>query len=129
MATALDVLNNAARLAKVKGRAQALSGADKTEYLSILNDMLESWKSEGCDLGLGTLVQGDTVYIDDADLLCIRYNLAEMIAENVGKDISINLVQRARDLKVTLKSKYFIQQTLEQPEIFLNTNTTNIEAG
>lgn len=129
MATALDLMNQAARLAKVKGRSQALSGADKTEYLDLLNQMLDSWKAEGLDLGLGTLAAGDTVYIDDSDLLAVRYSLATLIAESVGKDMSLTVQQRAILLKDMLQSKYFIQPQLEQPELFQNHVYNNIEAG
>ena len=127
--TTTTIIDDAAELVKVKGHTQALTSSLQTKYLRLLNQMLNSWRNEGVNLGLDTLAQGDTIYVDEADELCIFYNLALMIAQSVGRQISPEVREMAITTLNSLKAKYFTQKELDQSELLLNNINTNILTG
>lgn len=129
MTTAKTLIDDAAELAKIKGMSQTLPASLSTRYLRLLNEMLESWRNEGVDLGLSTLAASDTIYVDDSDILSIRYQLTELIAESANKPLNPNIISRSAELFKSLRAKYFSQRELEQPELLLNYTNTNILTG
>lgn len=129
MTTAIELCEQAAKLAGVRPHGQALSAEDNTTCLGLLNQYLASLASEGVDYGLAELVNTDTVYIDDADLLAIRYNLGLLIAEDYGLPIDARIIQRAFDLDKTLRAKYLDVPEMELPAILQSDYSFNITSG
>lgn len=129
MVTTTTIINDAAELVKVKGETQQLPAARQAKYLRILNQMIQSWRNNGIDLGLDTLIQGETVYVDEADEMAITYGLVELIAESANKALAPYIQARAGDLKASLRNKYFTQKDLDQDILLLGSSTSNILTG
>ena len=127
--TTTTMINDAAELVKVKGQSQALSSAKQVKYLRRLNQMLQSWRNNGIDLGLDLMTSGETIYVDEADELAIFYNLAVMIAQDENKPILPDTKQMANDTKKSLRAKYFTQKDLDQEILLLGSSTSRILTG
>lgn len=115
MATALDILKRSSALAGERAFNAGLNPIKQADYLALLNELIDGWRNEGIDLELSTLTSGDTVYVDDADLISIRYALAVLIMENEGSPLKPTVLNRAGELQNSLRSKYHSIRDLEVP--------------
>lgn len=116
MTTAIELINQASRMAGVRGGSQTLAAEDSSTYLAILNQYVDSLTSEGLDLGIGTLSNSTTLYVEDSDLLALRYNLAQLIAEDSGLPLDLRVLARAEDLKRSMIEKYLDIPDAEMPD-------------
>ena len=81
MATNLDVITDAFRVAGILNEKSTLSGSKGQTGLTLLNDMMSDWEEDGIELGYfpQTLVS-DTIPIDDEHLRGVKYNLARAVS-------------------------------------------------
>lgn len=84
MATALDSITRAFRMARIVASEEQPTDAEAADALITLNDMLHGWAKEGVDLGHITMALTDTHKTHDSWLRGIRANLAVDLAEEYG---------------------------------------------
>lgn len=79
-----EICTRALKLAGVLGVGNAAASAeDMDDAVTTFNQMLFSWALDGMDLGHSEAGQNDTLYVDEAYLKAIAYNLAiELSAEH-----------------------------------------------
>lgn len=82
MATARDVITRAFQKAHVLSRGEQPVAEQLQPALDTFNDMLEEWRDNGVDLGLGTLGLDDDVSVDGGAMRTIVYNLAVELAND-----------------------------------------------
>ena len=127
--TTTTIINDAAELVKVKGEMQQLPAAQQAKYLRFLNQLIQGWRNNGINLGLDTLTQGDTIYVDEADEEAIFYGLVVKIAQSVNRPLDPFILSTAEEKKTSLRNKYFTQKDLDQDILLLGSSTTNILTG
>ncbi len=113
--TAKQVISRASRLAKVLAEGEVLTDDQQTTYLAILNEMLDSWKNKNIDFGLDALKIDDIIYVENSDLLSIRYNFAVLIADDAGTSISPLTLSIAQDTYKDLLSKFMVLEPMNIP--------------
>lgn len=80
MATNLDVVTAAYRIANLVNEIAVLSSSQSTQGLSKLNDMLADWEEDGIELGYyPQTVISATIPIADQYLRGVKHNLAAEI--------------------------------------------------
>lgn len=131
MATAQDIINSGLKRANIIAISQTPTSEQNSVALGLLNDMIASWKSEGLDLQLDALAKGDTVYLDASDLLCLKVNLAVMLADHFKMQMPITVIGKASDLYDALLGKYLEagMEEMELPAILAGSTRYDIEAG
>lgn len=87
MATNLDVITTAYRLANIINEREVLNATKSATGLELLNDMMSDWEQDGIELGYfpQTSLAG-TIPIEDDDLRGVKYNLARGVAGFNGVD-------------------------------------------
>lgn len=80
MATARDILIRAYRKAQVIARNQTPEDDLLASGLATMNDLLESWRDTGIDLGLDTLTLATECAISPGEIRALIYNLAVELA-------------------------------------------------
>lgn len=82
MATAQDLITRALIKGHVIAEGETPTSTLLDSSLATFNDMLEAWRDEGLDLGLGTLALGSAVAADAGANRAIVYNLAVELAND-----------------------------------------------
>lgn len=129
MATAQTIINRAATLANILPVGGTLASNINNHLLDLLNDLFESWKNKGIDLGVSTLALSDTVYIDDSDLLAVRYNLAVSCYDVINRAPNPVIIQKAQELLQELQAKYHDINDLSMPESLNSRYSFDINSG
>jgi 3D (Asp-Asp-Asp) domain-containing protein len=129
MATAQQVINDAAGIAGLLPAGQALNSAINATALDKLNDMIAAWESEGIYLGLPTLVAADDVLVEAADLRAIKLNLSVELMMHYGRAIRADVMQQSRLGKIDLRAKYYNPVTLTVPVELRVATAENILTG
>jgi len=96
MATNLDVITTALRLANVINERETPSAVQGQTGLELLNDLMSDWLEDGIELGYypQTLTSA-TIPVDDEYLRGIKYNLSRDIAAHYGVDLPPETVRIA----------------------------------
>lgn len=85
MATNLDVITRALRIANVIREGETPPAATSEEGLEALNDMMADWEATGIELGYYPQTSlAATIPVEDKDLRGIKYNLAREIASSLA---------------------------------------------
>lgn len=115
MTTAQEMVNDAATMAGVKEKGQALPSERNTRYLRYLNQKIDSLENDGIEMNIGTLTAGDTIFVSDADLDTLEHLLSIRISRSARKVVDPDVVREAKRLKDATMSKHVgaICQTLE----------------
>lgn len=113
MSTAQEIINGAARKVKLLAVGQTLESDIGADALTRLNRMVNRWRNDGIDLGLGTLTADSEVYVDDADLECIEANLQIRLANDYNRSIDPLFVAEVGTLTTELRAKYKVVQLLD----------------
>lgn len=88
MATNLDVITDALRLANVINERETPSSTKGETGLTLLNDMMSDWEQDGIELGyFPQTLLSDTIPIEDANLRGVKYNLARVVAGYYAFDL------------------------------------------
>ena len=127
MATAATIISDAATLAGVVASGQGISAEHDAQYLRFFNMMLDQWANVGVDLGIGSIASGDELYIDDADLLGVTFNLAVLIAKLRRKPIDPDIKRDAMNFFSDTLAQH--QPEMDQqinPILLMNTASPNI---
>lgn len=113
--TVRDVCEFALR--KVTGIGNDLDAAELEVAVEILNDMLALWRIDGLDVGIkGELASTDTLSLPESYLLPIKYNLAVLLAEEFGRELTQTLAATAVDSKRLLSNALFEVADLGFPQ-------------
>ena len=108
MATAKQIVDDAAKEAGIVATGQVLESDQETIALNQLNFMLRDWLNSGIDLGINLpLALDDDFYGDDADLGAIHWNLALKISNRFRRPITQGLAVDANNALRDLRVKYF----------------------
>ena len=96
MATNLDVITTAMRLANIINERETPSGAQGETGLDLLNDMMSDWEADGIELGYypQTLTSA-TIPIEDEHLRGAKYGLARDVAAHYGVDLPLETMRIA----------------------------------
>jgi hypothetical protein len=129
MATAQQVINDAAGMAGILATGQAMTAPENAVALTKLNDMVSAWESEGIYLGLPNLISSDDVLVDASDLRGIKLNLAVEFMMHYARPIRADIMQEARFSKSDLRAKYFQPIELKIPVELRITTENNILTG
>lgn len=129
MATAQEVINDAAGMAGILAAGQTLNASINSTALNKLNDMVSAWESEGIYLGLPNLVAADDVLVDAADIRGIKLNLCVELMMHFARPIRADIMQEARFAKSDLRAKYFQPIELKIPVELRITTENNILTG
>jgi len=99
MATARDLINSAFRKGHVIAEGETAAAEQIVPALETFNDMLEAWRDDGLDLGLGTLTLDTVVAVDAGAHRAIKYNLAVELANDAHvsvPDVTLTIAERSR---------------------------------
>ena len=106
MATNLDVITEALRIANIIRETEVPAAAQSTQALTVLNDMLSDWRKDGIELGYyPQSALGGTIPLQDEDLLGVKYNLADMIVGRYGGALTPKNAEVARKSKARLEKR------------------------
>jgi len=129
MATAQEVINQAALQAGILADGQTLDNDLNSDSLTRLNRMLARWKNNGVDLGVSKLEAADILYVDDSDLEAIEWNLSARLMQRHRRPLDAVTVASAGEALQELQAKYTLIGEMPLDIIFrrrLN-NDFNIE--
>ncbi len=129
MATAQQVINDAAGMAGILATGQTMTAPENAVALTKLNDMISAWESDGVYLGLPNLISSDDVLVDASDLRGIKLNLAVELMMHYARPIRADIMQEARFSKSDLRAKYFQPIELKIPVELRITTENNILTG
>ncbi len=129
MATAQQIINDAAGIAGILPTGQSLSADINSTAISMLNDMLTAWESEGIYLGIPNLVYADTVNVNASDLRAIKLNLAVELMMAYSRTPRLDVSSEARLGKNDLRAKYHNPITLTIPVELRVSTAENILTG
>lgn len=129
MATAQQVINDAAGMAGILATGQTLNASINSTAITKLNDMISAWESEGIYLGLPNLTASDDVLVDSADIRGIKLNLSVELMMHYARPIRADIMQEARFAKSDLRAKYFQPIELKIPSELRVTTENNILTG
>lgn len=129
MATAQQVINDAAGMAGILATGQTLNASINSTALNKLNDMVSAWESEGIYLGLPNLTASDDVLVDAADIRGIKLNLAVELMMHYARPLRADIMQEARFSKSDLRAKYFQPIELKIPAELRIATENNILTG
>ena len=88
MATNLDVITDALRLANIINETETPSAAQGASGMTLLNDLMSDWEEDGIELGYYPQTsQAGTIPIADKHLRGTKYNLARGVAAAYGVDL------------------------------------------
>lgn len=111
MATMLDTVTRALRLAGVIAAGETPSAEDAADGVTYLNEMLHGWAKQGVDLTHVTLAAADDLPFHDSYLEGIRYNLAARFIEEWGMPPKPMVIAHASSM-----FRSFQAHTLEYPD-------------
>jgi len=129
MATAQEVINDAAGMAGILATGQTLNASMNATALNKLNDMVSAWESDGIYLGLPNLVAADDVLVDAADVRAIKYGLCVELMMHYARPLRPEIVQTAAMGKTDLRAKYHQPIELKIPVELRITTENNILTG
>lgn len=106
MATAQDLITRALRKGHVVANGETPATEVLAAALDTFNDLLESWRDAGIDLGLGTLTLATTVAVDAGSTRAIVYNLAVELANDEHVSVPPKTQQFADESKAALAGRF-----------------------
>lgn len=112
MATALDIINRAARLISVLAEGESLTAQQSEDGLTALNDMVASWEHKGVAIGAPAWALNTTIPLPNNHLKALAYNLAVEIAPEYEKAVSELVMIGATEGLADLKKDYGMPQTM-----------------
>jgi hypothetical protein len=123
MATGTEVIYKALRLIGAKAQGQTPSAEIVANYLETLNDMLLRWEASGISMGFSPLSDASsTLPIPDPALLAAKYNLAILMAPELGREVAPEVVAIAESSLAALRNDAI-------PVPRLNPDTPRQESG
>lgn len=112
--TAADVVAFALR--KVAGIGENADADEASDALERLNDMIAMWRIDGIDLGLPLpLLSATVLYLDDAYVLGLKYNLIIALADLYDFQPSPFVVRMADESKDRIRTALFSIPDLTMP--------------
>lgn len=111
--TARDVVYFALR--KIVGNGNDPDSTEADDALERLNDMLATWRLEGCDVGLGKLALGDVLKVPDEFVSAIKFNLRVSCHDHYDAAITPYDAQMADMGKRLVKTAVFTPTALAMP--------------
>lgn len=131
MATAQNIIDDALEKSDIVGEGQSVPSDTNATALDLLNDMIASWKSKGLDLQLDTLSTGTTIYLDNSDILALKYNLSVLCSENYSLQPLPHVLRRSIELFDDLQGKYLEAglEEMELPVMFSGGRAYDINTG
>ena len=129
MATAQEVINEAAEMAQILATGQTLNASMNSVALNRLNDLLASWESDGIYLGLPELSTSTEILVDAADVRAIKYGLCVELMMHYARPLRPEILQAATLGKIDLRAKYFQPIELTIPVELRVTTENNILTG
>lgn len=115
MATAQQVIEDAATIAGVLADGQTIGASMNATILRALNNMLQSWENAGPFLGLAELDFADTVRVPAADIRAIVLNLALDVFMIYQRPLRADVAQMAQQATNDLLIRYAPNRELEIP--------------
>lgn len=104
MATNLDVITRALRIANIIREGEVPPAATSEEGLEALNDMMADWEANGIELGYFPQTSlSATIPVEDKDLRGIKYNLALEITASLATQLTSTAVDIATESKARLE--------------------------
>lgn len=129
MATAQEVINEAAEMAQILATGQTLNASMNSVALNRLNDMLASWESDGIYLGLPELSTATEILVAAADVRAIKYGLCVELMMHYARPLRPEIVQSAALGKIDLRARYHQPIELTIPVELRVTTDSNILTG
>lgn len=115
MSTAQEVLTRALRKGHVIARGETPDSTVLAVHLETFNDMLEAWRDEGIDLGLGTLALDTELAIDAGCNRAIIYNLAVECANEEHVSVPPKTQQIADQARSSLAARLMPKERVRFP--------------
>lgn len=104
--TANDICAFALR--KIAGIGEDADAAELVVALELLNDMIAEWRMDGMDLGTpAPLAADDSLTMPDEFLSAVKYNLTVLVAEELGRELSPTVVNKAERGKMLVSNRLF----------------------
>ena len=112
MATVRDVVSRALRLSGVAASDVPVDAADAANGLEALNSMLSSWEAKGVYIGHDTDYtlnsEFETGLLPDKYRDQVTWLLAEAVADEYGRPLTMTKAQNARDAWANIKANYLV---------------------
>lgn len=113
MTTAQDLINSSAKQAGILAEGQALEGGINADALIRLNRMIARLQNDGVNLGIATLIAGDTIFVDAADEDALEILLTLRLMFRHRRAIQPGFSDAAKTAITELQAKYSIIPTMK----------------
>ena len=107
-ATALQVIERAARRVNILAAEEALNANELVDALQIMNDMMFNFPARGIQYVHTQLASGDTVNVPDAQIRNVIFLLADELADDFGMQITPDLRNDISRAEQQLQAFYYV---------------------
>lgn len=109
MATANDVINDAARRLGILAGEEALTSAEAADALTRLNDMMHGFGPAGIAYAHTTLTANSTVNMPDELIGSLKWMMADTLVDDYGVQLTERQMGQIADAKNQLQAAYHVQ--------------------
>ncbi|MCH8134752.1 MAG: hypothetical protein IIB77_02090 [Proteobacteria bacterium] len=103
--TVTEVVTGALQLLEVRTAESPVTPAEVEDGLTSLNDLMNEWNVDGINIGYESIANiEDRLHVKTGSIGAIKANLAIYIASEYGKAVSIELKERAKTSKKSLRA-------------------------
>jgi hypothetical protein len=119
MATARDIIIGAMKLLNVLEANASPTAEEADDALVMLNDMCNAWTNDDLHTGFSTMDFDDEMPLAESHIGGVKAMLAVYMSDEYARDVSQNLVMRAKQAKALLRAEYLPRETLKMDDALL----------